>query len=239
MRILSMLAASLLDAPAFAQETVEADTKAHTSAYGSGTSVSGEALLLSDYRFRGISRSERDPAVQGQITASGASGWYAGGRGTSLRRAGALGGAQLDLYAGYGANLDLATSVDAGVLYYVFPDGDGKTDYFEPYASLSHQLGPVLGTLGAKYAPEQQAIGGDDSLYLFGEVEAVIPATPITAIAQIGRQDGGLAGSYWNWSLGARYTHGAFVVGLRYVDTDVSANPNAEAGLIASAGMRF
>lgn len=239
MRILSTLAATVLAAPAFAQETVEADTEAQTSVYSSSTSVSGEALLLSDYRFRGISRSDRDPAVQGQITVSGASGWYAGGRGTSLRQAGALGGAQLDLYAGYGANLDLATSVDAGVLYYDFPDGEGKTDYFELYASLSHQLGPVLGTLGAKYAPEQQAIGGDDSLYLFGEIEAVIPATPLTAVAQIGRQDDGLDGSYWNWSLGARYTRGALIAGLRYVDTDVSANPNAEAGLIASAGIRF
>lgn len=204
-----------------------------------GVRVGGEALLLSDYRFRGISRSDRDPALQGSVTVSGYEGWYLGGRAMTLKDAGSLGGAELDLYAGYGIALDLATSIDLGVMYYVFPDGEGETDYVEPYASISHQIGPVLGTVGAKYAPDQDALGGGDSLYLFSEVEVAIPTLPVTAIAGIGRQEAGLGASYWNWSLGARYARGPFVASLRYVDTDLSANPNAKAGLVASAGFRF
>ena len=46
--------------PALAQQA-EPPVEAHHSSLG----VSGGAWLLSDYRFRGISRSYGDPAVQG------------------------------------------------------------------------------------------------------------------------------------------------------------------------------
>lgn len=231
---LAALILAALPSAAFAQEDTDTDIPS-----ADGLTISGEANLLSDFRFRGISRSDEDPAVQGALTLSTGSGFYAGGRGTSLRDAGDLGGVQLDLYAGYGADLGLGTSVDLGLMYFLFPDGSGETDYFEPYASVSHQLGPVLGTIGAKYAPEQDAIGGEDQLYLFGEVEAAIPATPLTLTAQAGHQDAGAFGDYWTWSLGARAAFGPFNAGIRYVDTDLAAVPNADAGLVLSLGFRF
>lgn len=206
---------------------------------GTGFSVDGEAILLSDYRFRGISRSDEDPALQGALTLSTDSGFYLGGRGTTLHHAGALGGGELDLYAGYGANLGLGTSLDAGLLYYYFPDGRGDTDYVEPYASLSHQLGPVLGTAGVKYAPKQDALGGEDSLYAFGQLEAGIPTTPLTLTAEAGHQDLGAFGDYWTWSLGARAILGPVNAGIRYVDTDLPALPNQDAGVVLSVGVRF
>jgi uncharacterized protein (TIGR02001 family) len=221
-------------APAAAQE--DTDTPIGGS---SGLGISGEINLLSDFRFRGISRSDKDPAVQGALTVSTPGGFYAGGRATSLKRAPRLGDAQLDLYAGFGADLGLGTSIDAGLMYFVFPDGRGKTNYFEPYASVSHQLGPLQGTLGAKYAFEQDALGGDDNLYLFGELEAGIPTTPLTVTAQVGRQDAGQFGTYNTWSLGARAAFGPLNAGLRYVDTDIRGIPNAEAGLVLSVGARF
>ena len=210
-----------------------------------GITFYGEATLLSDYRFRGLSRSQGDPALQGALTVQTDSGFYVGGRGTTLKgigdvMVGDFGDAELDLYAGYGFNLGLGTSVDAGLLYYYFPDGDGKTDYFEPYASISHQLGPVQATAGAKYAPEQAALGDQDMLYTFGEIEAGIPTTPLTLTAGAGHQDAGAFGDYWNWSLGARAAMGPFQAGIRYVDTDLPAEvPHADAGLVLSAGVRF
>lgn len=207
---------------------------------GGGPQLSGEAILLSDYRFRGVSRSGEDPALQGQLTWSVHSGFYVGARGTAaLDDVRNLGNVQLDLYAGYDADLGSGTSLDAGLLYYWFPDGGGATDYFEPYASLSHILGPVEATLGAKYAPGQDAIGGEHLLYLFGEVEAGIPLTPVTLTAQAGWQDAGALGRYWNWSLGGRYALGAFEAGLRYVDTDLPSLPGQDAGLVLSLGFRF
>lgn len=210
-----------------------------------GITVSGEATLMSDYRFRGISRSEEDPAIQGAVTVQTDSGFYVGGRGTTLKgigdvMVGDFGDAELDLYAGYGADIGLGASFDAGVLYYYFPDGEGETDYFEPYASLSYQLGPVEATAGAKYAPSQDALGNQDMVYLFGEAEASIPLTPFTLTAGAGHQDAGAFGEYWNWSLGARASLGPVEAGIRYVDTDLPAEvPHADAGLVLSAGVRF
>ncbi len=231
---LAVLGLACTAAPALAQEDTETEVPG-----GGGLSISGEANLLSDFRFRGISRSDRDPAAQGALTVSTPGGFYLGGRATSLRDTGGLGVAQLDLYAGYSADLGLGTSLDAGLMYFYFPDGEGEADYFEPYASISHQLGPVQGTLGAKYAWEQDALGGEDLLYLFGELEAGIPLTPVTITAQAGRQDAGSFGDYWTWSLGGRAALGPFQAGLRYVDTDLANVPNAEAGLVLSLGIRF
>jgi uncharacterized protein (TIGR02001 family) len=221
-------------APAAAQEDTDTEIGG-----ASGLGISAELNLLSDFRFRGISRSDKDPAIQGALTLSTPGGLYAGARGTSLKRAPSLGDAQLDLYAGFGADLALGTSIDAGLMYFVFPDGAGKTSYFEPYASVSHQLGPLQGTVGAKYAPQQDALGGDDQLYVFGEVEAGIPLTPLTVTAQVGRQDAGTFGTYNTWSLGARAAFGPLNAGVRYVDTDIRGVPNAEAGLVLSVGARF
>lgn len=236
MKSASILGIALLlsAVPARAQEDTDAEVRG-----GSGLSVGAEANLLSDFRFRGISRSDRDPAAQGALTVSTGSGFYAGARGTSLKDAGALGGAQLDLYAGYTAELGLGTSLDAGLMYFAFPDGRGATDYVEPYASVSHLLGPVEGTVGAKYAPAQAALGDESMLYLFGEVEAGIPLTPLTLTAQAGHQDWGAFGDYWTWSLGARAAFGPLETGVRYVDTDIRALPNAEAGVVLSLGVRF
>ena len=237
MKFAVMLAAAALAgaaSPALAQEDTETEVPG-----ASGLSVGAELNLLSDFRFRGISRSGRDPAIQGALTVSTPGGLYAGARATSLKETGGLGGGQLDLYAGYTGDLGLGTSVDAGLMYFYFPDAEGESGYFEPYASVSHRLGPVEGTLGAKYAPEQDAIGGEDMLYLFGEVEAGVPLTPLTLTAQAGRQDAGALGDYWNWSLGARAAFGPLQAGIRYVDTDVRNLPNAEAGLVLSLGVRF
>jgi uncharacterized protein (TIGR02001 family) len=201
--------------------------------------ISGGVTLLSDYRFRGISRSGDDPALQAELTVSLPNGLYAGGRGTSLNGLPSGADAQLDLYAGYTAAFGPATTLDVGIMSYAFPGGRGPSFYVEPYASLSHTLGPVEATVGAKYAPSQRAIGDEDSLYLFGEVEAGIPATPVTLTAQAGWQDSGAFGRYWNWSVGGRYAFGPVEAGLRYVDTDLTPIRGRRAGLVASLGFRF
>ena len=65
--------------------------------------VSGAATLTSDYRFRGVSQSDEGMAVQGGITLSHSSGFYAGAWGSNLAGWGTFGGAnmELDLIAGF------------------------------------------------------------------------------------------------------------------------------------------
>lgn len=213
-----------------------------------GLDLRVEADLLSDYRFRGVSRSDEDPAARAALILAHGSGFYGGVRATTLdgfdsMRArdpgfGDLGDAQLDLFAGYGAPIGGGWEVDAGLMYYVFAGGRGATDYAEPYASLSYLIGPVYATGGAKYAPAQDAIGDEDMLYLFGQLDVSVPFTPVRFTAHAGRQDWGRYGGYWNWSVGGRYAIGRGEIGLTYVDTN-SAAPGADAGLVLSAGLRF
>ena len=216
--------------------------------------IGGEISLMSDYRFRGISRSGEDPAAQAGLTIRHESGLYAGARGTTLGgndrfrlRNPAFrdqGDVQMDLYAGYSRSLGGGFDLDAGLMYYAFAGGGGATDYAEPYASLSYLIGPVQMTGGAKYAPSQAATGHEDMLYLFGQVDISVPFRPWSFTAQAGRQDWGAFGSYWNWSLGARY-HVQIAgipnteIGLRYVDTDLASLPGQDAGLLATLELTF
>lgn len=237
---LSAAAAALgLAAPAAAQVPIP----------GTGLSVSGEAELMSDYRFRGVSRSDEDPAGQANVTVSHASGLYVGTRATTLSgldnfrlrdpQVQDLGDLELDLYAGYSADLGGGLTLDGGLMYYVFTGDVGQADYAEPYVSLSYLLGPVEATAGAKYAPSQRGTGDEDMLYLFGELEAGIPFTPIKLRAHAGRQNWGDYGRYTNWSLGGSYTLGPAELGLRYVDTSLPSAAGQDAGVVLSLGLGF
>ncbi|HEX8527143.1 TorF family putative porin [Allosphingosinicella sp.] len=216
---------------------------------GTGIDLSVEADLMSDYRFRGISRSDEDPALQGAVTVSHDSGFFVGARGTTLSGIDPfrlrdpdlddLGDLELDVYAGYGSDLGGGLSVDGGLMYYAFLGHDGPANYVEPYASLSYLLGPVEATAGAKYAPSQNGTGDEDMLYLFGEVEAGIPFTPVTLRAHVGRQDWGSYGRYTNWSVGGGYTMGPFEIGARYVDTNLPSTAGQDAGVVLSLGVGF
>jgi uncharacterized protein (TIGR02001 family) len=230
-------------APALAQD--EQPPTAETGAQGM-FEFSGELNLMSDYRFRGVSRSDEDPAAQVGVQVRHESGFYIGARGTTLQGQDGFrlrnpayvdqGSGQFDLYAGYSADLGGGFDLDAGLMYYAFSGARGATDYAEPYASLSYLIGPAQLSAGAKYAPSQAATGDEDMLYLFGQLDVAIPFRPWSFTAQAGHQDWGAYGDYWNWSLGARYhvqIEGlpGTEIGLGYVDTDLPGVAGQDAGV--------
>ena len=176
--------------------------------------VSGSAAIASDYRFRGVSQSDQEMAVQGGITIAHDSGAYIGTWASNLAGWGTFGGAnmELDLIAGYKAAIAANATLDVGLTWYVYPGGADKTDFAEPYAKLTGTAGPASLTAGVAYAPKQQAIGKwyatgadaasgvytrpgakDDNLYLWGDAALPVTGSPITAKAHIGHswgQDG-------------------------------------------------
>src|SRR3569623_778429 len=85
--------------------------------------ISGGATLVSDYRFRGISQTDRDVAVQGTATLAHSSGFYVTFWGSSVDdyvTASGRAHQELDLIAGFKRSFG-PTMIDAGVLYYVNP----------------------------------------------------------------------------------------------------------------------
>lgn len=209
-------------------------------------SFTGGATLTSDYRFRGLTQSDENPALQATVTVNHVSGFYAGAwastidgglDGSTPQRTG-YGSAEVDLYGGFAKTLSSGIGLDAGLLYYLYPDhAKGvNTDFFEPYASISYTIGPVAAKLGGAYAWGGQkgldfSAGSDDNLYVYGELSGSVPATPLTLKAHLGHTSGALGlvnpsaadRDYWDWSLNAEaVVRRHFKLGVSYVDTDIS-----------------
>lgn len=241
MRIKSFLHLSLLGlaaslaAPAAAQEL------------GGGWTVTGNATIVSDYRFRGISLSNEDFAIQGGFNLNHESGFYVGTWGSSLDDTALYGETEIDFFAGYTTEVSPGTTIDAGLLYYFYPAGDdtaGNSDFFEPYASLTHTFGPVSAKVGAAYAWSQSAIGDQDNIYVYGDLGAGIPNTPVSLKAHLGYTDGSLGlaapdGDYLDWSIGASAAFGPLSLGISYVDTDIPEAPLVDGGVVFSVGVAF
>lgn len=219
MKGLMALALLSVSAPAFAQdaESAEADPP-------SDFTVTGGATVVSDYRFRGVSFSAEDFAIQGTFNVNHSSGLYLGVWGSSIDDTPVFGHTELDIYAGYTTEIASGTAIDVGLLYYYYPNGElGASDYFEPYASIKTTIGPVSAKLGAAYAFDQSALAGDN-IYVFTDLGLGIPDTPVTLAAHLGYSDGSLAfgGNYFDWSVGADFALGSgLTAGVRYIDTDL------------------
>ena len=142
--------------------------------------LSATATVTSDYRFRGVSQSGLDPAVQGSVDYDEASsGLYAGIWGSTVRGlAGA--DAEVDLYAGLSRTTANGWRWGLGGYGYFYPGAD-HLSYGEATAELGYTLGPVQAKAIAAYAPSQANIGGDN-LYLGGELNAGVPKTPLTLV---------------------------------------------------------
>ncbi len=243
-----------LATPAAAQAIEDAEpAAAEPSDPFASLAVSGGVTLVSDYRFRGISQSDKRVAVQGTATVDHVSGFYANIWASSIAEyvAGGADG-EIDLSAGFRRTVR-GTTYDAGVLYYVYPGSKGTaSDYFEPYASVSHTLGPVTGRVSAAYAPKQNALsigaGREDNLHVAGDLSAGIPGTPVGLSARVGRNFGpghlNVGEDYTHWGLAATYTMRSLTFGLGYVDTDTAfvtprGRDAAKAGVVASVGFSF
>ena len=230
----------LVSTPAFAQEEST-----------SPVTVTGSVALVSDYRFRGVSQTDEEMAIQGGFTVTHESGAYAGTWASNLSGWGTFGGAnmELDLFAGYAIPIASGATLDVGLTWYMYPGGFSNTDFAEPYAKLSGTVGPAKLLAGVAYAPKQQALGNysntsfsrgqkQDNLYVWGDASTGIPNTPVSLKAHLGYSDGnpGLGpngtslaptGSYLDWMLGADVAVGPLTLGVAYVDTDISKAESA------------
>lgn len=245
MRFHPLMAGLLLAAPAIASAQDTAPPSAFT--------VTGGATIVSDYRFRGISQTDRKVAVQGTATVTHSSGFYASFWGSSIDDYVANGSDQeLDLIAGYSHTFTGGVKLDGGVLYYYYPGGGrAKTDFFEPYVDLSATYGPVTGKVTANYAPKQHALtvgnGREDNLYLSGDLSTGIPTTPVSLSGHLGHTFGpdylSIGRGYTDWNLGASATFNHLTVGVAYVDTNKNLRYDRRnlsgAGVVASVGVSF
>lgn len=215
------LAAALIaagSAPALAQSAA------------SDWTVTGNAGLFSDYRFRGISQTNKDPAFQGGFDVAHSSGFYAGNWNSNIDSDFFAGSnLEMDFYTGYKGTAG-GIAYDVGVLTYYYPGSSPKIDNTEIY------LGVGLGSFSAKFFYAVTDFFGfddsDGSSYLdlgyshdlgngFG-LNAHVGYQTLEGAAEVTEiNGGGPHDSITDYKLGLTYTTaGGFVFGAAYIGTN-------------------
>ncbi|HPV67971.1 TorF family putative porin [Sphingorhabdus lacus] len=225
------MSALAVSAPAFAQEE-EAESGPIT--------ITGGITGVSDYRFRGVSLSDKDFAIQPTLTVKHESGFYVGVWGSNLA-ANAGDDIEVDLYAGFSGG-DTIT-YDIGATYYVYP-GISSFNYVEFTGKLGTTVGPA--TIGGQlsYVPSQDNTGNTDNIYVATNAAIALPDSPISIVGSVGLEDGAFTGgsSKLDWSLGLTANVAGFTLGASYVDTDrqsTFAFKDSSAGVVFSLAYFF
>ena len=178
--------------------------------------LSANVGLVSDYRFRGLSLSDRDPAFQGGVDVNADIGLFAGAWGSTIADYGGA-GVEVDFYGGYNgsaAGFDYALTASA----YLYPGGT-DVNYLEFRLDGAREIGPV--TLGAElsYVPRQRNTGTANH-YVGASMGLAVPgAEGLAATVRGGREQGFYEGK-WDWELGLAYTRGALAGSIAYVDSN-------------------
>jgi uncharacterized protein (TIGR02001 family) len=245
--VLSVVAALAVSAaPAFAADMPVKAMKAPAAAPSPWDIAFGTAFTT-DYVLRGISQSNRKPAVQGYFELDyTATDWlklYAGIWGSSLYTG--FADAEFDLSGGvrlsYG-NFGL----DLGYVYYEYPDGIATSNsgsFGEFYAKPSYKFNDWLsvGAIidgGNNFNNGAGIVGTDTAYYYSGNATITLPASFLPAgigvslNPEIGRQvfqcttvNGAVCTSYNYYDVGLDFTYKVMTLDLRYWNTNAHNTP--------------
>jgi uncharacterized protein (TIGR02001 family) len=143
---------------------------AAAAAGSAAAQLSGTATAVTDYRYRGVTFSDRWPAAQAGLAYDDAGGLYAGAFGSTVRldpRGPAASSFQAIAYGGYAARLASGVSLEAGGDYSAF-SGANDFNYGEIF------VGAAAENLSARihYSPRYF---GTSSKGVYGEINAAHP----------------------------------------------------------------
>lgn len=186
-----------------------------------------DAGLLSDYRSRGISQTQGDPALQGALTLMHSSGVYAGAWSSNVDFGYASATRQeLDYYLGYFWQINDEVALDVAYFQYTYPR-QSDLNYSEYYAQLS-----AYGlSLGGYYSDD---IAGDQSmLYSYLGYALSLPYE-LALDLRYGHADykdplwvsaaGHTRDSYDEWEVKLSKSLFDLTWSVSYIDTDLSAS---------------
>lgn len=187
-------------------------------------SLDGRMGAVSDYRDRGYTLSDEQPAIQVEATLSHETGLYAGAWGASIAEYG-VGpdgdGAEIEviLYAGWSGSVS-GFDVDLGVWQNVYPDGD-DVNYVEFPLQVGRTFGDATFSTGVFWAPSQTGTGDQSDTWVWTRADYAPEAWPVSLHATLGHEDGGFAlDGKTDWRIGAEAPLGAFTLGVDWVDSD-------------------
>jgi uncharacterized protein (TIGR02001 family) len=196
--------------------------------------VAVNAGVVSDYRFRGISQSDKNPAVQGGIDATLApNDWltiYTGVWGSSVDFNNGT-TAEVDLVGGLRGTFD-KLGVDIGFIRYNYTGAGAPAsqDFTEWKLAASYDFGFVLPSAAVYYSSDYFG-NSENAVYYTAGVAVPIPVTEFspTIKANIGKQTidkpanfGITKDDYIDYNIGLFASYWGFTAGVQYVDTNLS-----------------
>ena len=180
--------------------------------------LSATVTGISDYRFRGISLTNDDPALQGSLDWAGENGFYVGAWASNIDYGNDVDGdIEVDLFAGFAGGAEDGLGWDVGIVWYAYPGADDIDDYPEIYAGLS------FGVFDVKQWYSNDLGGTElDGWYTEGNASFALPAN-LTLNLHAGYNYGDAFDNteYLDYSIGLAYTLGNFELGLAWIDTDL------------------
>ena len=212
------------------------------------SSVAFNAGVVTDYRYRGLSQSRLQPALQGGVDFTAGS-FYLGAWGSTIKwikDAPYNGGAnvEIDLYGGYKGEISKGVTYDIGALAYQYPSNKLKpsANTFEVYGAIT--AGPIT----AKYSHSTTNLFGaannKGSGYL--DLSATFDVGGFAVTPHIGRQTvkNNSASSYTDYSLAISKEVSGITWSATLVDTNISVIGGAgkdmgKAGIVLGAKMAF
>lgn len=198
--------------------------------------ISFNAAVASDYRFRGISQSRLDPALQlGADYVHTPTGLYVGTWASTIKwitDAGGDASIETNLYAGISGDTPVAgLGYDVGVLRYYYPDNGGvpSINTTEVYAQLSYGPGYI------KYSHSATNLFGFEDSKNSGYVDIgadIDMPYGLTLNLHAGHQKvkNNSDADYTDWLVGVSRDFSIGTVSLAYVDTDLDAAPSGPKG---------
>ncbi len=231
-------------------------------------SLSGNMGIYSQYIFRGLTQTNKDPALQGGFDYSHSSGFYAGTwmsnvswlTDTPASTGYTSSSLEMDFYGGYKGSIGKSDfGYDVGILQYYYPGthntavnaGTYKADTLEVYAALTWKW------LSAKYShsinKKTFGVNNSDGTY-YVDLSATFPVTDkFNILAHYGIQEfkgtsaacgantpNDRCASYKDWKLGGTYALPKdFTVGAYFTGTDMTAAQKSFYTNASNAGARL
>ena len=216
----SAIAASFVGSVAYAEEAAPETTVA----YNVG--------VATEYRYRGISQSQKDPALSfGADVTHNPTGFYAGTWASTIKWTKASGGSgdlEIDVYGGKRGEIVPGVAYDIGTLVYIYPNNKlgsvtgyadattweiyGQVGYGPAYFKYSYALTNLFGNVDSK-----------GSYYLDAGINQPL-AEGLTLNLHAGRQVVANlpAYSYNDWKVGVTKDFGFVVGAIAYIGTDAN-----------------
>ena len=236
---LSLIAAVFTCAP------VLAHADAPPAAPAPDYTLTANVGFASDYRFRGISQTFKNPAIQGGIDFAHKSGIYLGTWASNVESS-ELAGSNMewDFYGGYNWQINDDLAVNVGGLQYYYPGKDETFWGFNPN-TFEVYAGGTWKWINLKYSYSTTKLFGipdsKGSGYLEGNVNYPLPAD-FSLVLHYGHQyvagdvaPGTSNDGYSDWKIGVTVPVMGFTAGLAYVDTNVDSS-NATWGALTAFG---